>query len=136
MYASLSSSFHLDNKNSLSNEEKDAKEDVILPPDVLDTSLAMLCAPLTVTHAKDLRGREAHFGCPAVTVRLRNTDVEVMEALKGISANTPGGGLSVTVLLDESVTELIGFMGGCNLFRRVDFRQTSLRKIGSFFLYA
>ena len=72
-------------------EEKDAKEDVILPPDVLDTSLAMLCAPLTVTHAKDLRGREAHFGCPAVTVRLRNTDVEVMEALKGISANTPGG---------------------------------------------
>ena len=34
------------------------KEDVILPPDVLDTSLGMLCAPPIIKDVSDLEGRE------------------------------------------------------------------------------
>ena len=33
---------------------------VILPPDVLDTALAALCAPLVISSVSDLQGREAH----------------------------------------------------------------------------
>ena len=72
-------------------EEKDAEKDVILPPDVLDVALAMLCAPLTVRHVGDLRGREAHFNCPTATVRLHTTDYYVEEALRRMTANMPRG---------------------------------------------
>ena len=74
-------------------EEEEAEEDIILPPDVLDTALSMLCAPLVVRHVRDLRGREAHFTFDRVDVRLHTTDMEVEAALKRITAKMPGGGL-------------------------------------------
>ena len=127
-------------------EEEEAKEDVILPPDVLDTALAMLCAPLIVRHAGDLRGREAHFQCHTATVRMHTTDEDAEDGLRRMSADMPRGGLSVTVVLGETVTELRdSFMLGINdggpflagkfkALGRIDLRWTSLRKIGSNFL--
>ena len=122
-------------------DEEEAEKDVILPPDVLDTALAMLCAPLIITHVGDLRGREAHFGRHAASVRLRNTQRAVCTALQEISAETPEGGLSVTVELEESVTEL-GSMFLSTLATgkehpavgRVDLRRTSLQSIDNNFI--
>ena len=57
------------------------REDVILPPDVLDTALATLCAPLLVAHGGDLQDVEAHFRCPSVSVRLRTMDTDVLAEL-------------------------------------------------------
>ena len=108
-------------------EEKEVEEDVILPPDVLDTALAMLCAPLIVKHVGDFRDREAYFLSPTATVRLYTTDEDVLRALKRITASIPGGGLSVTVLLDESVTELPDeFLARCAAVRMADLRQTNV----------
>ena len=59
---------------------------VILPPDVLDTALAALCAPLIVANVSDLQSLEAHFRCPAVSVRLRSIDVSILERLERINA--------------------------------------------------
>ena len=122
-------------------DKERATEDVILPPDVLDTALAMLCAPLIIAQLEDLRGREAHFGCTAASIILRTTDEHVGKALRKIRANMRGGGLSVTVELDEAVTELRDkFMRGWRkghcweAVGRVDLRRTSLRRIGRSFL--
>ena len=110
--------------------------DVNLPPDVVDTSLTMLCAPLTVTYAADLQDREAHFRCPAATVRLRTNDAEVSAALQSISASMDGG-LSVTVLLAESINDLPdGFMRESAAVQRLDLGRTSLQKIGDMCLYS
>ena len=78
--------------------------DVLLPPDVLDTTLGMLCAPLIVTHAGDLLGREAHFRCATLSIRLRTTDPGVLKGLRTISVGMEG--LSAAFQLDESVTLL------------------------------
>ena len=117
-------------------EEKEAEKDVILPPDVLDTTLAMLCAPLTVTHVGDLRGRKRHFRCPAASVMLHTIDEDVIKGLKRITVDMPvEGGLSVTVVLEDSVTELPDyFMVGWDKLGRVDLRRTLLRRIGDGFL--
>ena len=123
--------------------EEEAKKDVILPPDVLDTALAMLCAPLIVRHAEELRGREAHFQCHTATVRLHTTDEDAEDRLRTITADMPNGGLSVMVVLEEAVSELRdSFMVGWKdrdvlweAFGRVDLRRTSLRRIGSIFLF-
>ena len=117
-------------------EEKEVAVDVILPPDVLDVSLAMLCAPLIVTSVDDLRGQEAHFHSPTATVRLRTTEANVMILLRSMSANNmPRGGLSVTMSLEESVTEMRDFfLSGWAAVGRVDLGRTSLRRIGGGFL--
>ena len=102
----------------------------------------MLCAPLTVRHVGDLRGREAHFNCPTATVRLHTTDEEVEAALRRMTANMPDGGLSVTVVLEESVSDIRNnFMVGTkdlqnfwDALGRVDLRRTSVLRIGSAFL--
>ena len=121
-------------------EEEEAKADVILPPDILDTALAMLCAPLIIRHAEDLRGREAHFQCPTATVRMHTMDAEVEEALRRMTADMPGGGLSVTMKLEEAVTELRdSFMEGWKngkgwkALGRLDLGRTTLRRIGNNF---
>ena len=111
-------------------------EEVILPPDVLDTALATLCAPLIVTHVGDLRGREAHFRCPAATVRLRTIDDDVLGALQRISADMEGGGLSVTVQLEEAMEALPDeFMEELDSLMLVDMRPTVLQRVGHGFLY-
>ena len=121
--------------------EEGADEDVMLPPDVLDTALVMLCAPLVIAHLEDLQGREVHFGCPTATVILRTTDEDVGEALRTITAKMPGGALSVTVELEESITATQDkFMYGWKddlcweAVGWVDLARTSLRRIGSSFL--
>ena len=45
--------------------------DVILPPDVLDTALAALCAPVVITDRSDVRALNAHFHYTATAVPLR-----------------------------------------------------------------
>ena len=123
-------------------EEEEAKEDVILPPDVLDTTLGMLCAPPIIQHVNDLRGREAHFMCHTATIRLCTTDYKVEEALKRMTNHMPRGGLSVTMVLGEAITDLtIRFMCGDNfgvqdwhVLGRMNLRRTSLRRIGFHFL--
>ena len=121
-------------------EEKGAEADVILPPDVLDTALAMICAPLIVRHVGDLRGREAHFKSPAATIQLHTTE-KVEEELMRITANMPEGRLSVTIVLGEGVTQLKSeFMHGWlnrerwRVLRLADLRRTSLQTIGDEFL--
>ena len=116
-------------------EEEETKADVYLPPDVLDTALAMLCSPLTVTHAGDLRGRETHFKhSPAATVRLLTCDEDAVNARKQITAHMEGG-LLVTVVLGQSVTELPdNFLHHCTALECADFGWTSLRRIGRRFL--
>ena len=110
-----------------------AGEGVVLPHDVLAAALGALCAPLRVRHVANLRGREAHFKCHAVTVQLHTTDDDVLEALESVSAGMRGG-LSLTVLLEESVTELHSFLDDWAAVGQVDLTQTSLRCIGDFFL--
>ena len=109
---------------------------VVLPWDVLETALAFLCAPLIVTYSWDLRRREAIFRCPAVSVRLRTTDVEVLEALKLITdISCYNGSLSVAVELDATVTVLPdSFMRGWNTVTSVDLRRTSLQRVNCRFL--
>ena len=85
-------------------EEEEAKNNVIFPPDVLDTALAMLCAPLAVKHVKELQGWEAYFMFPTATVRLRTTDEDVEGALRGMTPKMPNGALTVKVVLEDSVT--------------------------------
>ena len=63
-------------------------------------------AGLIVKHVEDLRGREAHFNCHAVTVRLHTTDYEVVDALWRMTSNMRKGALSVMVVLGEEVVEL------------------------------
>ena len=117
-------------------EETEAQENTFLPPDVLDTAMAMLCAPLNVTHARDLRGRATHFRLPAATVRLRTIDWNAMQALKGAIAFMPGGGLSVTMSVPESVTKLPErFMEKWAPVGRVDLGRTSLQRIDYWCLY-
>ena len=92
----------------------------------------MLCAPLIIEHVGDLRGREAHFKCHAASVRLHTVDKDVMAALFQIISDMPGGGLSVTVVLEESVTSLPhGFMRDWAAMGRLDLGRTSLQSIGS-----
>ena len=116
---------------------------MILPPDVLDTSLAILCAPLKVAKMNDLSNREAHFCSPAATVILRTSDEDVFGQLRWMSGKyTPDGGLSVAVVLEESPTEPNTKLGEEFLtqaqseffhnraFGRVNLERTSLWRIG------
>ena len=100
--------------------------DVIMAPDVLDTALAVLCAPLVVTEATDL---EALFRqCPAVSVRLRSMDEELLGNLKTISESSARR-LAVTMELDDSVTVLpYQFMSQWRSVTRVDLRRTSIQR--------
>ena len=108
-------------------------EGVVVAFDVLDTALAVLCAPLIITHVRDLRGREAHFGYPVASVRLRTTEEDVLAVLRSISADMPGCELSISVLLSE--TELRdGFMQRWAKVGQVDLGQTSMQRIGDVFL--
>ena len=104
--------------------------DVIMAPDVLDTALAVLCAPLVVTDATDL---EALFRqCPAVSVRLRTMDEELLGNLKTISESS-GRRLAVTMELDDSVTVLpYQFMWEWGSVTRVDLRRTSIQRTEGF----
>ena len=119
-------------------EEEEAKEDVILPPDVLDTTLAMLCSPPIIQHVSDLR--EAHFKCHTATIRLCTADEEVEIALWEMTKHMPRGGLSVTVVLGQAVTDLRDRFFDEKLGRRwtalgrIDFRRTLLQRIDSEFL--
>ena len=120
-------------------EEKEAKKDDVtplpLPPDVLDTALAMLCAPLIVTtHAGDLLGREAYFRCPTAVVHLRTLDTHVLKVLGKMSADMTWGGLSLIVSLEESITELPKDCFKWIALGRLDLRQTSLQSLGGSFL--
>ena len=123
-------------------EEEEAKEDVILPPDVLDTTLGMLCSPLKVKKVEDLRAREAYFDFPTASIRLYTLDAEVEEELKKMTTHMPNGGLSVMAVLGGEVTRMRGnFMRGrkYNAYNwqalgGLDLRRTSLESIGSYFL--
>ena len=117
-------------------EEKGAEADVILPPDVLDTALAMICAPLIVKHVGDLRGREAHFMSHTASVILQSIDEEVMGELKRMTVKMLWGGLSVAVELQSSITEICqdGFMLEWDALSQLDLRRTSLQRIGDRFL--
>ena len=113
-------------------EEKEAEDDVILPPDVLDTPVAILCA-------KILCNREAHLCSPASIVILRTSDEYVLSQLRSMSGeNSPAGGLSVAVVLEESPTKLgEEFLTQAQseffhnrAFGRVNLERTSLWRIG------
>ena len=79
---------------------------------------------------------------PTATVRLYTSNKNVEAVLMRMTANMPGGGLSVTVVLDNAITEMrCRFMDGrrqdeqsWRALGRVDLRRTSLRRIGSHFL--
>ena len=79
--------------------------DVILPPDVLDTGLAFLCAPLIVTHPRDLLGQEAAFLSPAMCVRLRTIDADVLKGLRKLTEHEACK-LTVLMKLSNSVAAL------------------------------
>ena len=100
--------------------------DVIMAPDVLDTALAVLCAPHFVADATELVALFQR--CPVVSVRLRTTKKELLENLKTIS-DSSGGRLAVTMELDDSVTVLpYQFMSYSSSVTRVDLRRTSIQR--------
>ena len=107
--------------------------DVVLAPDVLAAALGMLCAPLIVTHARDLEGREAQFCCPAVSVRLRSTDEETVGRLSMINDQSDGQ-LSVVVGLDED-TLPEAFLKNFQNLRRLDLRNTAVQRVGKNFAH-
>ena len=115
-----------------------SKEDIILPPDVLDTALAAICSPpLIVTHLPDVKGQR-FFSAPT-SVRLRTVDSDVLEGLKRMSKKSKVStlGLSVYVELDASVTQLPdGFLRNWDFVRYADLRRTSLLRTGHGFLYS
>ena len=123
-------------------EEEEAKEDVILPPDVLDTTLGMLCSPLKVKKVEDLRAREAYFDFPTASIRLYTLDAEVEEELKKMTTHMPNGGLSVMAVLGGEVTrmrdnfmeETHNYAYNWQALGGLDLRRTSLESIGSSFL--
>ena len=91
--------------------------------------------------------------CHTATIRLCTTDKDIEEALKRVTDHMPRGGLSVTVVLGEAITDLRddfmngyrGIQDGREWFKlegqdwhvlgRIDLRRTSLRRIGSEFLH-
>ena len=87
-------------------------------------SAALSCRWLT--HPSGFRSADEHCQCVAVPIRLRTLDAEVHERLCEVSADTCG--LSVTVQLDESVTELPGEL---LQFKYVDLRQTAIRRVNT-----
>ena len=108
-----------------------------LPWDVLDTALAALCSPLVVNFLSDLQGQEALFRCPAVSVRLRTIDPDVLLWLRmNIRA---GARLFVALELDRSMSTNVtipeSFMSGCRSIAHLDLRRTSVQKVGSHFLF-
>ena len=122
-------------------EEGLSRSNVIIPCDVLDVSLAILCAPLVVTHTRDLHRRRAYFHRPFVSLRMRSIEPDVLAELKNeydmasvYVYNTPPG-LSVTLQLDASVTEVSEeFMLDWKRLRHMDLRRTSVQRIAEGFL--
>ena len=104
--------------------------DVILPPDVLDTGLAFLCAPLIVTHPRDLLGQEAAFLSPAMCVRLRTIDADVLKGLRKLTEHESCK-LTVLMKLSDSVSLLPDdFMGVWDSLACFDIKRTAVQKIG------
>ena len=79
---------------------------------------------------------------PAASVRLHTTRKGVEATLRRMTAGMPWGGLSVTVVLEESDIKMkSGFMDQrkanqerCSALGRVDLRRTSLLRMGDCFL--
>ena len=138
---------------------------VILPPDVLDTSLALVCAPPIVTHATDMGDWEAHFRCSAVSIRLMTINANVLDKMKIISDCMPCE-LTVSMRLSDSVADKksvlqrmgawflsrcpvlttvilpdvlteVGpnFLAECCNVQYLDLKNTALRKVGGLFAY-
>ena len=107
--------------------------DIILPPDVADTTLAALCAPVIVKDASEIRNNEPLFRSPAVSIRLQSIDMETMKALRVVSISTSR--LAVIFELPESVKALpASFLCGWRSITEVDLRRTSVQKVGIDFL--
>ena len=109
-------------------------EGVIVAPDVLDTALGMLCAPLIVRHSDDVSRQQSAFRCPAVSVRLRTAEVEVLEELR--RRITESCQLSVLVQQSGASTALRdGFMRGFKSVTCIDLKRTKqgIQKIGDAF---
>ena len=74
--------------------------DVVLPGDVLAATMAMLCALLTITHAGDLKGREAYFDKKPATVRMLGINHDTIKSLMQMTTHlrgvidSGGGGVS------------------------------------------
>ena len=107
--------------------------DVILPPDVLDTGLAFLCAPLRVTHTEDLLGQEAAFRCPAMSVSLHTIDTDVLQGLRSLADNASCK-LTVMMKLSDSVAALPDeLMSGWESVTCIDLKRTAVQSIGDSF---
>ena len=110
------------------------RRNVIVAPDVLDTALGILCAPLIINYARDLWCQQDCFRYPAVSVRLRTTDPIVVDSL--LTAIPSVCMLSLAVQLDRSVEALPDdFMKSWECLKSIDFRRTAIRCVGKMFLF-
>ena len=114
---------------------------VNVAPDVLDTALAMLCAPIIVTCPQDVCCQRTAFRCPCVSVRLRTADASVLEAdLRSINVDTSCK-LSVVVQLisattaaADTVTEISdSFLRECQELQIIDLKNTVVQRVGDSF---
>ena len=107
--------------------------DVIIPPDVLDVALAILCAPLILVRANDLDDREVHFRCAKASVRLRTVDPQTLQQL--FSLSDCRSRLVLLIQLNKSYTEVPNdFLSEWAALEKVDLQETSLRCIHDNFL--
>ena len=128
---------------------------VIVAPDVLDTALGMLCAPLIINDARDLRDLRTLFRYPAVYLRVRTIDpsvIEIMHQMKPLECR-----LSLALQLDKSIEVLpfefnksLGaqfsddwFYSSCgewepsdriSFVTHIDLRRTAIQRIGAYFM--
>ena len=92
-------------------------QDVLLPPDVLDTALALLCVSLIVTYPQDVLSQRLAFRFPSVSLRLRT----VLSSL-------------TTVALPDTVMAAGNtFVSVCDKFQHIDLKNTALQRFGTFF---
>ena len=107
--------------------------DIVLAPDVLAATLAALCAPLTIANARELRGQDAFFQSPSVSVCLKSNDLSVCNELRKKSDFTT---LSLVIKLDPVVTMLPNNFRSWNSLTEVDLKHTTIQCIGHGFAAA
>ena len=110
--------------------EEQLPVEAILPKDVLDVTLALLCAPLIVRSASDLWRREAYFDCEVVSARLRTTNTDTLVQLRNISSR----GLTLFVQLKGALSDLPDALKRWTAIKKIDLRRTELKDVGDFFL--
>ena len=108
-------------------------EGVIVAPDVLDTALAMLCAPMMISHRDDISNQKAAFECHAVSLRLSTTDDVVMQRLRSMNEDGSCKLMVVVRLINSTDAVPEAFMSKFNCVTRIDLKGTVISKIGNSF---